>query len=76
MLVPLLVMAGVLCAATGALQMALEQGDACAQDFRCENWASVDSALAGAAFFSIAVMLWGIAGTLVWMRRKFDNLSI
>ena len=76
MLIPLLVMAGVLSACTGALQMALKQGDDCAQDFQCENWASVDNALAGAAFFSIAVMLWGIAGTLMWMRKKFDDMSI
>lgn len=76
MLVPVLVMAGVLAAAAGALQMALKQGDECAQDFKCENWANVDNALAGAAFFSIAVMLWGIAGTLAWMRKKFDDLSI
>lgn len=71
---PLLVMAGVLCLATGGLQMAFNQGDECAQEFQCENFATLDNALAGAAFFSIALMLWGIAGTLVWMRKKFDDL--
>ena len=73
LLVPLLVMAGVLAACTGLLQMAFNSGPDCVEDFKCEKYASVDNALAGAAFFSIAVMLWGIAGTLVWMRRKFDE---
>lgn len=76
LLVPLLVMAGVLSAATGALQMALTQGKECTEQFQCDNIATLDNALAGAAFFSIAVMLWGIAGTLAWMRKKFDDLSI
>lgn len=75
-LVPLLVMAGLLCVMTGFLQMASKQGEACTQEFQCENFASVETALAGATFFTIALMLWGIAGTLVWMRRKFDQNQI
>lgn len=72
LLVPLLVLAGVLAACTGILQMAFQQGDACVEQLDCK-YSSVDTALAGAAFFSIAVMLWGIAGTLMWMRKKFDD---
>lgn len=76
LLVPLLVMAGLLCVATGFLQMAFKEGDACTQQFECQNIGSVESAMAGATFFSIALMLWGIAGTLVWMRKKFDQNQI
>lgn len=76
LLVPLLVMAGLLCVATGFMQMAFKEGDACTQEFECENFATVETALAGATFFSIALMLFGIAGTLVWMRRKFDENQI
>lgn len=73
LLVPLLVMAGLTAAATGTLQMALKQGDACTEQLHCENFASLENALAGMAFFCIALMLWAIAGTLVWMRRKFED---
>lgn len=76
LLVPLLVMAGVLCVATGFLQMAFKDGDACTQEFQCDDFATVETALAGATFFTIALTLWGIAGTLVWMRKKFDENQI
>ena len=76
MLVPLLVMAGLLALVTGLLQMAFKEGDACTEDFQCENFATLETALAGATFFSIAMMLWGIAGALVWMRKKFDENQI
>ena len=71
---PLLVMAGVLCIATGALQMAFHQGGECVEQFHCENAVSLQNALAGMTFFSIALILFGLAGVLRWMRRKMDNL--
>lgn len=75
-LVPLLVMAGVLALATGLLQMAFKEGEQCTEEFQCENFATLETALAGATFFSIAMMLWGIAGALVWMRKKFGENQI
>jgi hypothetical protein len=76
LLVPLLVLAGLLCLATGFLQMAMRDGAACTQQFDCDEFGTVENAMAGATFFSIALTLWGIAGTLVWMRRKFDENQI
>ena len=76
LLVPLLVMAGLLCVAAGFMQMAFKEGDSCTEEFQCENFATLETALVGATFFSIALMLFGIAGTLVWMRRKFDENQI
>ena len=73
LLVPLLVLAGITAAATGALQMAFAQGTACTENLQCENFATLENALAGMAFYCIALMLWAIAGTLVWMRRKFEE---
>ncbi|MEK6975582.1 MAG: hypothetical protein AABY18_04480 [Candidatus Thermoplasmatota archaeon] len=75
LLVPLLVMAGLLSLAAGLLQMALREGSECAEQFQCDNFATLENALAGATFFSISLMLWGIAGALVWMRRKFDDIG-
>jgi hypothetical protein len=76
LLVPLLVLAGVLALATGLLQMAFKEGEQCTEEFQCENFATLETALAGATFFSIAMMLWGIAGALVWMRKKFGENQI
>ena len=72
LLVPLLVMAGLLTFATGLLQMAFHQGEECTHDFKCGDFANVENALAGMTFFSIALILWGIAGALAWMKRKFE----
>ncbi len=41
LLVPLLVLAGVLCLATGFLQMAFHQGAECTQEFQCGGFANV-----------------------------------
>ena len=73
---PLLVMTGLLALATGVLQMALKDGDGCAEQFQCENFATLENALAGMTWFSIALILWSIAGILAWMRHKFDDLPI
>ena len=73
LLVPLLVMAGLLCVATGVLQVFLHKDDGCTEQFSCENSFALKNALAGMTFFSIAIILWGLAGMLTWMRKKFDS---
>lgn len=75
LLVPLLVMAGLLSVTMGLLVMVLKQEDTCAE-FQCASFATVETAMAGVTWFSIAFILWVIAGLLTWMRRRFDQLSI
>lgn len=75
LLVPLLMLTGLLAATTGLFQMvARDVGSGC--EFPCQQGHQVDNALASAVWFCIAIAVWGIAGVLKWMERRFERLDI